>query len=136
MNKVIGINKIYLTRDGRKARIICTDRDSKDYPVVALIKGLFREDAVYYTTEGKYLTPTKVVSDFDLVSEYSKWDDVAVDTPIIVWNEENSIRHRRYFSHYENGVIHTFPKGTTSWSNTIEDRQTWIYGEVKWTGGK
>jgi hypothetical protein len=38
-----------------------------------------------------------------------------VDTPVIVWDFFE--RYNRYFSHFdEDGYIHTFPGGATSWS--------------------
>ena len=43
-----------ITRDGRKVRIICTDREDSIYPIVALIKDDKRESEilVFYTKDG------------------------------------------------------------------------------------
>lgn len=41
-------------RDGRKARIICFDRKSKDYPIVALVENQDAEMLQIYTIDGKY----------------------------------------------------------------------------------
>jgi len=43
------------TRDGRKARIICTDRNDKDYPIVALVDDSDYEEIKSYSSEGAYL---------------------------------------------------------------------------------
>ena len=45
-----------VTRDGRKVRIICTDRKSKDdYPIIALIEGFGgEEDYLCYPRDGKW----------------------------------------------------------------------------------
>lgn len=45
-----------VTRDGRSARIICTDRKHSRYPIVALVENKLTEgeNAVYYTKEGKF----------------------------------------------------------------------------------
>lgn len=47
----------HVTRDGRKARIICTDRKGKDYSIIALAQrasGDNEEITLSYTSEGKY----------------------------------------------------------------------------------
>ena len=43
-----------ITRDGRKVRIICTDREDSIYPIVALIKDDKRESEILvaYTKDG------------------------------------------------------------------------------------
>ncbi len=43
------------TREGNSARIICFNRKSKYYPIVALISKDDHEDAHYFTKDGKYL---------------------------------------------------------------------------------
>lgn len=45
----------YVTRDGRKARVICIDAEDRDYPVVALVKNdTGVEHPHTFTIEGKY----------------------------------------------------------------------------------
>lgn len=44
------------------------------------------------------------------------WDNVAVDTPIIV-NELPSVELRRYFKEYKDGKVYYFSGGRTSWSS-------------------
>lgn len=50
-----------VTRDGRQARIICTDVDSENAPIVALIKDkdTGREMALFFTKYGKYYATTQ-----------------------------------------------------------------------------
>lgn len=43
-----------VTSDGRKARIICTDRLCVDYPVCALVNNGEEEHYYSYTVDGKY----------------------------------------------------------------------------------
>ena len=47
-----------VTRDGRNARIICTDKKGFDYPIVALIENKLEgfEGVLYYTKDGEYTT--------------------------------------------------------------------------------
>ena len=57
-----------VTRDGRKVRIICTDRKRLNYPIVALIenKPTEGESVLCYTKEGKFYTDSDL-SDSDLL---------------------------------------------------------------------
>ena len=45
-----------VTRDGRNARIICTDRRDLNFPIIALIENKLEgfEGALYYTKDGKF----------------------------------------------------------------------------------
>ena len=45
-----------VTRDGRNARIICTDKKGFEYPIVALIENKLEgfEGVLYYTKDGEY----------------------------------------------------------------------------------
>lgn len=123
----IELNKTYLTRDGRKARVICTDMVKGDFTCVVLV---VRDDGVEHTAtvtkEGKY--GITYDSDLDLVEEYSTWNDVPVDTKVVVWDCAND-KHNRHFSHYKNGKIFVFADGTTSWTNPT-GTAWWEYGEV------
>lgn len=56
------------TRDGRKARIIATDRKSwdNDFPMIALVEDDDTENMQTYTSDGKYLMGEP--SDEDLIN--------------------------------------------------------------------
>ena len=53
------------TRDGRKARIICTDRKDSHYPIVALVsyRGEDYEHCEYFTSDGLYSISGELGSD-------------------------------------------------------------------------
>lgn len=59
-----------VTRDGRSARIICTDKDG-DFPLVALIKSEDKELIETYTSKGNYRVGAdknpELASDHDLL---------------------------------------------------------------------
>jgi hypothetical protein len=41
---------------------------------------------------------------------------LAVDTKVLVWDDGDTIKERRYFSHFNNnGTICCFNSGTTGW---------------------
>lgn len=43
------------------------------------------------------------------------WNEVKVDTPIMVRDSENGDWFKRYFAEYKNGKIYTWDNGHTSW---------------------
>ena len=47
-------NKKVITRDGRNARIICTNRFDENYSVIALVNNEDSEGCYSYTTFGKF----------------------------------------------------------------------------------
>lgn len=59
-----------VTRDGRDARIICTNREGNDYPIIALVENSYGESIITYLINGRqsntqdtpddlFFTPTK-----------------------------------------------------------------------------
>lgn len=56
------------------------------------------------------------------------WDKVEVDTPILVKATKNEEWSRRYFAKYENGYVHAWIGGCTSWSE--ENASAWRYAKL------
>ena len=52
-----------VTRGGRNARIICTDRNSDDHPIVALLQGPVCENTCFYRRDGLWLDDTETSID-------------------------------------------------------------------------
>lgn len=44
------------------------------------------------------------------------WSTVAVDTPVLVYDNHRECCANRYFAKYENGKIYAWKDGTTSWT--------------------
>lgn len=44
------------------------------------------------------------------------WSKVAVDTPILVRDNENNEWEKFHFAKYENNLVYTWVAGTTSWT--------------------
>lgn len=59
-------NRKVVTRDGRCARIICTNRLDENYPVLALVKNEDYETCHSYTTFGKLYTNQTTDCELDL----------------------------------------------------------------------
>lgn len=75
-------SKKVITRDGRKARIICTDAKN-DYPIVALIETSDGKETLPcgYKTEGTYLTDEKLSCDLFFAPEkHEGWINIYRDT--------------------------------------------------------
>lgn len=69
-----------------------------------------------------------------LNSEYVEppvdWSKVAVDTPILVKSYEYKEWSHRYFAKYENGKVHTWGFGATSWSTETCATYTWEFAKL------
>ena len=59
-------SKKVVTRDGRSARIICTNRLSENYPVIALVNDEDSERCYGYTEFGKFDEYQNIDCDLDL----------------------------------------------------------------------
>lgn len=57
------------------------------------------------------------------------WSKVSVDTPIYVRDREDQEWRPRYFAKYEDGLVHTWNGGTTSWS-TNGSTMCWNYARL------
>ena len=56
------------------------------------------------------------------------WSKVKVDTPILVKEYEGQNWVKRYFAKYEDGTVHAWRDGCTSW--TEENASAWKYAEL------
>ena len=69
-------------------------------------------------------------------SEYEEpevdWNKVPVDTPVLVKNYKyEQIWSNRYFANYRDGIVYTYPNGTTSWSaNKNASFVAWEYAKL------
>ena len=56
------------------------------------------------------------------------WNNVEVDTPILVRVNEDVEWLQRYFAKYENGIVYAWDFGRTSWNETTMIR--WDYAKL------
>lgn len=113
MNKPFDPTKPVQTRDGRKARIICTDRKSPSFPIIALIEaGSGREQFDSFSSEGKLGTGQ---CDMDLIniSEEPKWrawkpEEVPVGAQIRFKKDAEKHKCRSLILSSEDGLIHYY----------------------------
>jgi hypothetical protein len=123
------IEYTHRTADGRKARIVCDNRISDGFPIIALIYNEeMAEESLMVLGANLSLAGSSVGSEYQnpFLYEKSIWDDVTVDTPVWVrvWIGETSYEYRTYhFAKYSNRRIKVWNDGCTShtiFSNGIE----------------
>ena len=102
------------TRDGNKARIIGEIKDDV-YPIVGaiLLDNETKEYVEHFTKELKCIAGDD--SEYDLF-EYNVWNDLAVDTPIMVCRKQGDIWVKRHFAKVENDHVFVWEDGRTSWT--------------------
>ena len=118
-----GITYTHRTRDGQLARIICTDKVSKEYTVVALVLGTTEIFNSYTRNLRYYADGTE--SDYDLfegVEPEIDWSEVKIDTP--VWCQFYGDWYRRHFAGLDKfGQPEAWVDGYTSHTTNVKD--TW-----------
>lgn len=114
MNK-IEIGKKYRTRDGKPVRVLCTDLNSDNYPVVACIEENDNFKHVrFFTADGKFNAGTTHY--YDLIEVITLYD-FKIDEPVMVRDYGNKDWHRRYFSGVVEGKASAWSCGSTRWSS-------------------
>ena len=87
------------------------------YPIIVEFQN---ERSLSYTLGGKRLITHELQTLFwdevEIEAPQKPLPDLAVDAKVFVWGKEYEYRLKRHFSHFENGVLHTFDSGDTSWT--------------------
>ena len=99
-----------VTRDGRNARIICTDRRDLNFPIIALIENISGggEKACSYTKDGRHYTDCSDILDLFFAPEkhegwiniYRNEDEDYYKGMVIFSSKEDAIEKGRKFSDY------------------------------------
>ena len=118
---MIEMGKKYKTRSGLPVRILCNDFKNDTYTVIAAVPDQANgcDYLISVSSTGTYIEDEE--SPLDLI-EVTPYDDFKEDDLCVVWDVE-IVKNFRYFSHVENGKIHCFAWGYTSY--TTEDRAIW-----------
>ena len=93
-----------VTRDGRRVRIICTDRRDLNFPIVTLIERKLGEGEVIYayTKDGKYYTACSDILDLFFAPE----------------------KHEGWINVYRNNDSHTYAGAVYDSKEDAEKRKT------------
>lgn len=93
---LVNPNRQVVTRDGRDVRIICTDFDNPDYPIVGEIKG--HKWPIGFTTNGEAIKGKPLCTDLFFAPEkhegwiiINKWPDGERDTNGIIYQTKSDI---------------------------------------------
>lgn len=94
-----------------------------DFPVIAEFVGGIQESFTYcgrYFDEDAY--PELFHSEVKFEVPPKPLPDLKVDAKVLVWNNGQWSKRRRHFSHFDDGVIVCFPKGLSSFTVDIGER--------------
>ena len=58
------------------------------------------------------------------------WENVPVDTKIIVSHSIGGADYCRYFAEYIGGKVYAWDYGATSWSNSVQSKSYWEYAKL------
>ncbi len=58
------------------------------------------------------------------------WENVPVDTKIIVSHTSGSADYYRYFAEYKDGKVYAWDYGATSWSSDVKSKSWWEHAKL------
>lgn len=102
----------------KRTNMICKCRD------------LYCDKCLFSNREGGCSKARKEWGEAEYVEPKVDWSKVPVDTPILVRDSEVESWARRYFAKYEDGKVHTWRYGATSWSNHDISLSQWNYAKL------
>lgn len=121
---MISMNKMYRTRGGMPARVLCVDLKNGDYPVLAAIEGPNgREFVNSYTAEGNVVS-ARFLGQEDLI-EIFPWSDIKIDARVMVRNDRGEELQPGHFAGVRGGRPTTWMNGETSWSSEENNVEFW-----------
>ena len=120
------VGKIYWSRGGNKVKILETA--VPNVKRVILVMNIRTGDLYFVDNRGYYADYEESL--YDLVSEYSPWHDVKVDTPILVRSGEQYLWEKRHFAEFYNNKVYAFNHGKTSWSASADEVAYWEYAKL------
>ena len=86
-----------------------------NYPILTR-KGSYTIDGRYYSNNGRVLFWDEVI----ITPPPKPLPKLEVDTKVLVWDNEDKLVRKRYFSHFDNtNNIHVFAQGATSWTKDL-----------------
>ena len=86
-----------------------------NYPILTR-KGSYTIDGRNYFNYGRTLFWDEVV----ITPPPKPLHKLEVDTKVLVWDNEDKLVRKRYFSHFDNtNNIHVFAQGATSWTKDL-----------------
>ena len=94
--------------------------DGKKYPMVSYFSTLVVKDLL---KDRNYIA---IEDHIDVVD----WENVPVDTKIIVSHSTGSPDYCRYFAEYNDGKVYAWDYGATSWSSDVKSKSWWEHAKL------
>lgn len=94
--------------------------DGKKYPMVSYFSTLVAKELL---KDRNYIA---IEDHIDVVD----WENVPVDTKIIVSHSTGSPDYCRYFAEYKNGKVYAWDYGATSWSSDAKSKSWWEHAKL------
>lgn len=94
--------------------------DGKKYPMVSYFSTLVVKDLLI---NRNYIA---IEDHIDVVD----WENVPVDTKIIVSHSTGSPDYCRYFAEYKDGKVYAWDYGATSWSSDTKSKSWWEHAKL------
>lgn len=69
----------------------------------------------------------KVIMEYEILVD---WENIPVDTKILVRDREEDLWFPRYFAKYEDGKIYAFADGSDSFTGSFDDLIVWRYAKL------
>ena len=113
---VVEEGKRYRDRNGDRVKIIKSEiNNTLGYSSAGVVTFANGDEKIrIYTKNGKNYHDED--SDFDLMSEISEWEEVPINTRVLVRDDKDGIWKRRYFAGFDDGPCY-FKSGLTSYTN-------------------
>jgi len=87
-----------------------------------------------FTKEGKRfisdLNPTLFWHEIKFDIQKKPHTSLSPDTKVLVWDDGENKKHKRYFKRFSGDNIICFPYGVTSWTCDTDDEVKWDYWEL------
>ena len=94
--------------------------DGKKYPIVSYFSTLVAKELL---KDRNYIA---IEDHIDIVD----WENVPVDTKVIVSHSTGSPDYYRYFAEYKDGKVYAWDYGATSWSSDAKSKSWWEYAKL------
>ena len=119
-------------REKYKNELIEACKDNKFYDFYDHnIKPFYDTKPCHSTEENKAAILTILWLDEEYVESEVDWSKVAVDTPILVKDFDDTRWEKRYFAGLVNGFVYAWGKGCTSWSADDHAKKTaWAHAKL------
>lgn len=94
--------------------------DGKKYPMVSYFSTLVAKELL---KDRNYIA---IEDHIDVVD----WENIPVDTKIIVSHSTGSPDYYRYFAEYKDGKVYAWDYGATSWSSDAKSKSWWEHAKL------